>query len=106
MSKQALPPPVDAVLRKLGADIRLARRRRNETLRAFAKRLYVSVPTLQRLEAGEPGVGVGILANVLWALGLLDRLRKLTDPAEDKIGIELERRKRLGKDKSRTDFDF
>ena len=58
-----LPPATVAALEKLGADLAVARLRRKESLRSWAKRLGVTVSTLQRLEAGDPSVGVGIVAT-------------------------------------------
>jgi hypothetical protein len=36
--------------------------RRKESLKTWAKRPGVTVPTLQQLEAGDPGVSIGIVA--------------------------------------------
>jgi hypothetical protein len=36
-----------------------------------AERAFTSRATLQRVEEGDPGVGIGIYAAVLYALGLL-----------------------------------
>jgi hypothetical protein len=54
-----------------------------------AERAFTSRATLQRIEAGDPGVSIGIYAAVLQALGLLDGLKQLADPAQDKIGQAL-----------------
>lgn len=54
-----------------------------------ANRAFTSRPTLQRIEAGDPGVGIGIYASVLQALGLLDNLRKLAAPGVDEVGLAL-----------------
>jgi hypothetical protein len=37
--------------------------RRKESLRTWAKRLGVTLSTLQRLEAGDPSVSIGIVAS-------------------------------------------
>ena len=66
MPLQQLPPATAAAIEKLGADLAVARLRRKESLKAWAKRMGVSVPTLQRLEAGDPSVGIGIVATALW----------------------------------------
>jgi DNA-binding transcriptional regulator YiaG len=64
-----LPQPVADALRQLGENIAVARGRRRESQRVWAQRLGVSVPTLVRLEQGDPGVGVGIVATALWLIG-------------------------------------
>ena len=58
-----MPPTTVAAIEKLGADLAVARLRRKESLKIWAQRMGVSVPTLQRLEAGDPGVGIGIVAT-------------------------------------------
>lgn len=80
---------VKRVLRKLGTDLREARQRRRLTMAVVAERAFTSRATLQRVEAGDPGVSMGIYAAVLQALGLLDRLDQLADPAHDEIGRSL-----------------
>jgi len=80
---------VKRVLRKLGTDLREARQRRRLTMAVVAERAFTSRATLQRVEAGDPSVGMGIYAAVLQSLGLLDGLDQLADPAHDEIGRSL-----------------
>ena len=85
-------PPSIAVrraLRKLGLDIREARRRRGLPAEIIAQRAFTSRPTLRRIEAGDHGVSIGIYAAVLQALGLLDGLGLLADPASDQAGLAM-----------------
>ncbi len=74
------------MLRKLGADIRDARRRRRLPMAVVAERAFTSRSTLQRIEQGDPAVGIGIYAGVLQALGLLDALGDIADPSQDSVG--------------------
>ncbi|MDR1647211.1 MAG: helix-turn-helix domain-containing protein [Zoogloeaceae bacterium] len=83
------PPAVLRVLRTLGGDIREARLRRRLTMQIVAERAFTSRATLQRIENGDPGVGMGIYAAVLQALGLLERLDQLANPANDPVGQAL-----------------
>src|SRR5688572_13713011 len=76
-------------VRKLGHDLRDARRRRGLPAAVVADRAFTSRPTLHRIEQGDPGVGIGIYAAVLQALGLLDRLNQLADPSQDVTGLAL-----------------
>ena len=76
-------------LRKLGQDIRDARRRRGLPAGVVAERAFTSRPTLQRVERGDASVSIGIYAAVLQALGLLDGLSQLADPARDAAGIAM-----------------
>ena len=76
-------------LRKLGADIKDARRRRGLPAGVIADRAFTSRGTLSRVEAGDNAVGIGIYAAVLQALGLLERLGDLAAPSQDEIGLAL-----------------
>lgn len=76
-------------MRKLGADIHDARRRRRLPMAVVAERAFTSRSTLQKIEAGDTGVSIGIYAAVLQALGLLDGLSGIADISNDKIGQTL-----------------
>lgn len=80
---------VRQALHRLGGDLREARLRRRLTMAVIAERAFTSRATLQRVEAGDPAVGIGIYAAVLQALGLLDGLGRLADPAGDTVGQAL-----------------
>jgi len=85
----AQPIPVRRALKKLGQDIRDARRRRRITTEILAERASISRATLHKVEKGDPGVSLGNYANVLFALGLADRLASLADVRSDALGLEL-----------------
>jgi len=94
------PAAVRRVLRKLGADIHDARRRRRLPMAVVAERAFTSRSTLQKIEAGDTNVSIGIYAAVLQALGLLDGLGEIADIARDSVGqglasAELPKRVRL-----------
>jgi transcriptional regulator with XRE-family HTH domain len=84
----SMPPATTRALRALGENLAIARVRRRESQRAWARRLGVSVPTLIRMERGDPGVGVGIYATALWLIGKADALPDLAAPADDRGAIE------------------
>jgi len=84
-----LPPATAAALEKLGADLAVARLRRKESLKTWAKRMGVSVPTLQRLESGDPAVGIGIVATALWLIQRDGELGQLAAPEHDRGAIEM-----------------
>ena len=94
------PAAVRRILRKLGADIHDARRRRRLPMAVVAERAFTSRSTLQKVEAGDANVSIGIYAAVLLALGLLDGLGEIADIAGDSVGqalasAELPKRVRL-----------
>jgi hypothetical protein len=89
-SSSQTPVPVTRTLRKLGHDIRDARRRRRIPVAILAERASISRVTLNKVEKGDPGVAVGTYATILFALGMADRLADVADPRHDAIGRELE----------------
>lgn len=55
-------------------------------MRVVAERAFTSRSTLQRVEAGDTNVGIGIYAGVLQALGLLEGLSQIADISNDSVG--------------------
>lgn len=99
-----LPPATAAAIGQLGADLAVARLRRKESLKAWAQRMGVSVPTLQRLEAGDPAVGIGIVATALWLIQRDGELKNLAAPEHDRGAIEMNVRQatELGRKRARA----
>ena len=89
-SASRAPIPVTRALRKLGHDIRDARRRRRIPVAILAERASISRMTLSKVEKGDPGVSLGTYATILFALGMADRLADVADPRHDTVGLELE----------------
>ncbi len=88
----ALPIPARKALRKLGQDIKDARRRRRIPMALLAERARISRSTLTKVEKGDESVALGIYAAVLFALGLVEGLGNLADPARDSVGQSIEER--------------
>ena len=89
-SEKTLAADLAKRLEKLGADLAVARLRRKESLKTWAQRMGISVPTLQRLEAGDPGVGIGIVVTALWLIQRDGALAQLAAPELDQGAIELD----------------
>ena len=85
-----LPLPVVRALRKLGQDIRDARRRRRIPVAVAAERASISKTTWLKVEKGDPGVLAGTYVKVLFVLGLVEKIAQLADPANDSVGLRLE----------------
>src|SRR5690606_18560707 len=86
--RPALPPATTQALRRLGENLAIARVRRNESQRVWAKRIGVSVPTLIRMERGDPGVAVGVYAMALWLIGRVAALPDVAAPEADLGALE------------------
>ena len=89
-STPVVPIPVARALRKLGHDIRDARRRRRIPVAILSERASISRMTLNRIEKGDPRVSLGAYATVLFALGMAERLADVADPRHDSVGLDLE----------------
>jgi transcriptional regulator with XRE-family HTH domain len=86
LATKALPAPAAKAVELLAQDIATARKRRRVPQRLLAQRMMVSLDTVQRLERGDAGVSLGVVATALWALGLVDRLAALASPDHDTVG--------------------
>jgi transcriptional regulator with XRE-family HTH domain len=82
-------PRARLALERLGQDIRNARLRRGIAVADLAIRAGTSASSITRLERGDPGVGIGTLANALVVLGLVERLADLVDVRKDDLGLAL-----------------
>ena len=85
-----MPPAAADALRRLGDNLAIARVRRKESQRLWSQRLGVSVPTLIRMEQGDPSVSAGIYATALWLIGRVQALPELADPAQDRGALEMD----------------
>jgi DNA-binding XRE family transcriptional regulator len=89
----SLPPAAASALRELGENLAIARARRKESQRAWAQRIGISVPTLIRLEKGDPTVSMGAYASALWLMGRVQALADVAAPAADLGALERDVRK-------------
>ncbi len=76
------------LLKQVGDNLELARRRRRDSATTVAERAGISRKTLYRVERGDPAVSLGIYARVLQALRLEQDLAKLA--ADDELGRKLQ----------------
>ena len=95
-SEKAMPLLLREALGNLGRNIAVARKRRRISMTDMAARMMVSLETLQRLEKGDPKVGIGIVATALWVLGLHGRINALAAPETDEVGLQEDIRRLRG----------
>jgi hypothetical protein len=88
LASEILPAALARALKDLGGNLALARQRRKESQRTWATRLSVSVPTLIRMEKGDPSVGMGVYATALWLMGRHAALPEVAAPAHDLNALE------------------
>ncbi|SEE57797.1 helix-turn-helix domain-containing protein [Polaribacter litorisediminis] len=85
---QILFPKHKDILKQMGENIKLARKRRKLTTTQVAERADIVRSTLYLIETGSPSVTLGAYFNVLRVLGLQDDFLKLA--ADDEFGRKLQ----------------
>jgi transcriptional regulator with XRE-family HTH domain len=71
-------------LSSLGLRLRECRLDRNEPQERFAARLGVSIPTLRKMENGDPSVNIGLWAETLW---LLERMADIDGILKKEVSL-------------------
>ncbi len=79
----ALPYEVESSLTTLGAQLKLARLRRNLSIADVAEKIGVSRFAVAAAERGKPTTGIAIYAALLWAYDLIGQLTEVADPKRD-----------------------
>ena len=105
----ALPEFMKSSLCIVGQNIQIARKRRRIPLRQMSERTLISVPTIRKVEAGDPSVSIGIFLQILWVLQLHTGFEKIADPTKDILGNMKELRrlpKKIHAEKQKIDLDF
>ncbi|MBU0654342.1 MAG: helix-turn-helix domain-containing protein [Gammaproteobacteria bacterium] len=92
--KAILFPKQQKVLRTLGENIKLARKRRQLTQKLISERTGISPITLRKIEQGDAGVSIGHYLSVLAVLNLAEDLAKVAQ--DDEFGRRLQDAKLLG----------
>ena len=87
LGKEGLPVPAQQAIEVVGKNIQTARKRREWSLEEMAGSMLVTRKTLSRLEAGDPSVGISVLASALHVLNMTSDLMKVAAPENDEIGI-------------------
>src|SRR5215831_14563736 len=85
----APPHEVQRAVKKLGADLRTARLRRNLTAQEVAERIGTSRFAVADAERGKPSTSVAVYAALLWVYGLAGRLADAAEPSADQEGERL-----------------
>ncbi|MFL5495720.1 MAG: helix-turn-helix domain-containing protein [Gemmatimonadales bacterium] len=78
-ARRRVSPRVAQALAKLGADLRNARRRQRMPMAYAADLARISRSTLYKVERGDPGISLGILATLLVGYGMLERFESLME---------------------------
>ena len=77
----AAPPySVEQTLKRLGANLRTARLRRNLTIEDVAEKIGTGVRTVADAERGKTSTGIAVYAAMLWALDLPGHMGAVAKP--------------------------
>jgi transcriptional regulator with XRE-family HTH domain len=82
----APPYPVEQGLKRLGANLRTARLRRNLTIEAVAEKIGTGPRAVIDAEKGKPSTGIAVYLALLWVYDLLNELTEIADLERDKEG--------------------
>ncbi|AXH37259.1 helix-turn-helix domain-containing protein [Humibacter sp. BT305] len=77
---------IDRELAELGEHVHGWRMVLGLTAQQVSERAGITRDTLRKIESGDPGVGIGNVAQVLRALGVLERVVDAADPLASDIG--------------------
>jgi transcriptional regulator with XRE-family HTH domain len=83
------PYPLESVLKQLGANLRIARLRRNLTVQEIAEKIGANRKSVLDAEKGKLSTSIAVYAALLWSLDLLHQLEDLASPTTDKEGMSL-----------------
>ena len=87
----SVPPyPVEHAIKRLGANLRTARLRRNLTIEEVAEKIGTGPRAVMGAEKGKPSTGIAVYVALLWTYDLLPPVEELADPAKDEEGLMLE----------------
>lgn len=104
----APPYPVEQALKRLSANLRTARLRRNLTIQNVAEKIGTGPRPVSDAEKGKPSTGVAVYVALLWAYDLLEPLNDIADPALDAEGLALSlyRERARTRESDSLDSDF
>ena len=92
-SKNALvsQPPfaIEQALKRLGANLKVARIRRNLTVRQAAEKIGTGIRAVGDAEKGKASTSVAVYVALIWLFGLMTDFELLADPSRDAEGMSL-----------------
>lgn len=90
---QAPPYAVQQAIKRLGANLRTARLRRNLTIAAVAEKIGTGPRAVSDAEQGKITTSIAVYTALLWTFDLLGQMETLADPAADEEGLAMATRR-------------
>lgn len=102
------PYAVEQAVKRLGANLRTARLRRNMTIAEVAEKIGTGRRAVMEAENGKPSTSAAVYMALLWTYGLLDQMNDVADPASDEQGMLLSdtRERARARETEELDRDF
>lgn len=85
----APPYAVESAIKRLGANLKTARLRRNLTINDVAAKIGTGPRAVNDAEKGKPSATIATYTALLWAFDLLKQLEYVADPTRDEEGSAL-----------------
>ncbi len=102
---QAPPYAVEQAIKRLGANLRTARLRRNLTIAEVAEKIGTGARAVSDAERGKITTGIAVYTALLWTYDLLGPMESLADPAKDEEGLALSMRRQRARAKNPEELD-
>lgn len=102
------PYPVEQAIRRLGANLRTARLRRNLSIEGVAQKIGTGRRAVLDAEKGKTSTSAAVYMALLCAYDLLTPMETIADPTSDREGIALsaQRERARGSTRQELDSDF
>ena len=102
---QTPPYAVEKAIKRLGANLRTARLRRNLTIKDVADKIGTGPRAVSDAEQGKITTGIGVYTALLWTYDLLDPVEMLADPATDETGLAMSTRRERARAEKPDELD-
>lgn len=99
------PYEVEQNIKKLGENIRIARLRRNLTIKELAEKIGTGRRAVSDAENGKITTSIAVYVALLWVLGLIDDFKELASPEKDVEGYTFALLKGRERAKPKKDLD-
>jgi transcriptional regulator with XRE-family HTH domain len=99
------PYAVEQAIKRLGANLRTARLRRNLTIEEVAEKIGTGRHAVLAAEKGKPSTSMAVYIALLWTYDLLGAMKALADPALDEAGLAMASRRERARTQKPGELD-
>ncbi|MDR0631534.1 MAG: hypothetical protein LBF66_03135 [Holosporales bacterium] len=86
---QAPPYAVERAIKRIGANLRVARKRRKLSIAQVAEKIGAGVRVISDAERGKPSTAISVYMALLWVYDLLGDVSDVASPLKDSEGLRL-----------------